>query len=244
MCSANMGEGGESGAGAGVGWGGAQRGAAGEGGSARTTPGIAGVAASPSPPRVTARGCGSHRGGLISAGRCPRGGRPEQEGTPVLLGPPSLGSRQASPPGPSAGGLAGWVKLRLFPHFFCSSPGLAPRLPVPPRPVPPRPGSAAAPVPLVPAVPGPGAAFGNGRTHTGAVAGSGGSRLANYSPGEPLRSPAPGTPGGSRAPVAPPPTHPPTQPAGALLLGWEGARGLLLPPARTCRGAVGVWRGW
>lgn len=75
--------------------------------------------------------------------------------------------------------------------------------PTPPTPSPRR-GLAAASVPVVPAVPGPGAAFGNGRTHTGAVAGSGGSRLANYSPGEPLRTWAPGTRGCNRPPCASP----------------------------------------
>lgn len=97
----------------------------------------------------------------------------------------------------------------FFPYFLqLSRPGIAAachsRPPTSPPTPSPRRGLAAESVPVVPAVPGPGAAFGNGRTHTGAVAGSGGSRLANYSPGEPLRTWAPGTHGCNRPPCASP----------------------------------------
>lgn len=160
---------------------------------------------------------------------CPGGGHHEQDGTPL---PGSL-----SPPGPrwwhlprvdssittgvhrgcAWGFLDGQVKLYFFSYFLLfSKPGtVCVCVCVPP--LSPCWGLAAETVPVVPV---PGAAFGNGRTHTGAVAGSGGSRLANYSPGEPPRTRAPGTHGCSRAPHASPP---PTQGSAAGLGG--GARG-------------------
>lgn len=97
----------------------------------------------------------------------------------------------------------------FFSYFLqLSRPGTAAACRPPPATPSPRRGLAAESVPVVPAVPGPGAAFGNGRTHTGAVAGSGGSRLANYSPGEPPRTWAPGTRGCNRPPCASRPPAP------------------------------------
>lgn len=140
---------------------------------------------------VTLRWCPSQRGvpahGDTSARPCPHGGHHEQDGPPLLV--PSRTRLPGVEPSVPTGdlelrvGFFSWMGEMIFFFLFFTAFQARHRGRV--SLVVPRLGLAAE---TVPAVPGPGAAFGNGRTHTGAVAGSGGSRLANYGPGAPPRT--------------------------------------------------------